>query len=157
MPRFLGAKKQSQFKANSEDRESSNSRSGGASVPYFRILRLKSTRYAPYIWLSVDKAGKAESWTSALMSEDRQLLKALQRGENAAWRQIYLKYKDDLLTVYIDIDRKLPIAATYDHTQPDGTVLRESDIEFKYPETGPADIYEAGAPRSAQIKHDSEQ
>ncbi len=33
------------------------------------------------------------------MSEDRQLLKALQRGESAAWRQIYLKYKDDLLTV----------------------------------------------------------
>ena len=56
------------------------------------------------------------------------------------------------LTVYIDIVRKLPVAATYDHTQQDGTVLRESDIEFKYPETGPADIYEAGAPRSAQIK-----
>ena len=33
------------------------------------------------------------------MSEDRQLLKALQRGESAAWRRIYLKYKDDLLTV----------------------------------------------------------
>ncbi len=33
------------------------------------------------------------------MSEDQQLLKDLQRGENAAWRQIYLKYKDDLLTV----------------------------------------------------------
>ncbi|HUT45988.1 MAG TPA: RNA polymerase sigma factor [Sedimentisphaerales bacterium] len=33
------------------------------------------------------------------MSEDRQLLKDLQRGENAAWRRIYLKYKDDLLTV----------------------------------------------------------
>jgi hypothetical protein len=56
------------------------------------------------------------------------------------------------LTVYIDIERKLPIAATYDHTQPDGTVLRESNIEFIYPETGPADIYEAGAPRSATIK-----
>ncbi len=33
------------------------------------------------------------------MSEDRQLLKALHRGETAALRQIYLKYKDDLLTV----------------------------------------------------------
>jgi hypothetical protein len=59
------------------------------------------------------------------------------------------------LTVYIDVDKKLPIAATYDHTREDGTVLRESDIEFKYPETGPADIYEAGAPRSAQIKPES--
>jgi len=33
------------------------------------------------------------------MPEDRQLLKALQRGETAAWRGIYLKYKDDMLTV----------------------------------------------------------
>ena len=33
------------------------------------------------------------------MSEDRQLLKDLQRGEIAAWRRIYLKYKDDLLTI----------------------------------------------------------
>ncbi len=33
------------------------------------------------------------------MSEDRQLLKALKRGDDAAWRHIYLKYKDDLLTV----------------------------------------------------------
>jgi RNA polymerase sigma-70 factor (ECF subfamily) len=33
------------------------------------------------------------------MSEDRQLLKGLHRGETAALRQIYLKYKDDLITV----------------------------------------------------------
>lgn len=33
------------------------------------------------------------------MSEDRQLLKDLNRGQTAALRQIYLKYKDDLLTV----------------------------------------------------------
>jgi len=33
------------------------------------------------------------------MSEDQQLLKDLQRGETAVWRRIYLKYKDDLLTV----------------------------------------------------------
>jgi hypothetical protein len=61
------------------------------------------------------------------------------------------------LTVYLDIDRRLPIAATYDHGRPDGTVWRESDIEFEYPETGPADIYEAGVPQSAQIKASSEQ
>ena len=61
------------------------------------------------------------------------------------------------LTVYIDINTKLPVAATYDHNQPDGTVRHESNIEFKYPETGPADIYEAGAPRSAQIKTSPEQ
>ncbi len=33
------------------------------------------------------------------MTEDQQLLKDLMQGETAAWRQIYLKYKDDLLTV----------------------------------------------------------
>jgi RNA polymerase sigma-70 factor (ECF subfamily) len=33
------------------------------------------------------------------MTEDQQLLRALNQGETAAWRQIYLKYKDDLLTV----------------------------------------------------------
>lgn len=33
------------------------------------------------------------------MLEDRRLLKALQRGDSTAWRRIYLKYKDDLLTV----------------------------------------------------------
>lgn len=33
------------------------------------------------------------------MSEDGRLLRDLQQGENGAWRQVYLKYKDDLLTV----------------------------------------------------------
>ncbi|MBE0537620.1 MAG: RNA polymerase sigma factor [Phycisphaerae bacterium] len=33
------------------------------------------------------------------MSEDRQLVKDLKRGQAAALRRIYLKYKDDLLTV----------------------------------------------------------
>jgi len=33
------------------------------------------------------------------MSEDRRLLRDLQQGENGAWRQVYLKYKDDLLTI----------------------------------------------------------
>ena len=58
--------------------------------------------------------------------------------------------------MYIDIAKKLPVAATYDHNKPDGTVLRESEIEFKYPASGPADIYEAGAPRSAPIRISAE-
>ena len=33
------------------------------------------------------------------MSEDRQLAAGLKRGESAALRRIYLKYKDDLLNV----------------------------------------------------------
>ncbi len=44
------------------------------------------------------------------MSEDQQLLKDLQRGENAAWRQIYLKYKDDLLTIARSLVNDINIA-----------------------------------------------
>ncbi len=46
-------------------------------------------------------------------------------------------------TMYIDVERKLPVAFT------DGS---KAEIGFQYPETGPADIYAAGAPKSAQIK-----
>ena len=44
------------------------------------------------------------------MSEDRELLKDLQRGDNTAWRRIYLKYKDDLLTVARSLVNDLNIA-----------------------------------------------
>ncbi len=60
----------------------------------------------------------------------------------------------ELFVMYIDVDKKLPIAATDVKKGADGDI--QIDVEFKYPETGPADIYEAGAPRSAQIKLDSE-
>ena len=54
------------------------------------------------------------------------------------------------LTVYFDTETKLPVAATFEHSRPGGS-SRESNITFEYPETGPADIYEAGASRSATI------
>ena len=44
------------------------------------------------------------------MTEDQQLLKDLQQGENAAWRRIYLKYKDDLLTVARSLVNDINIA-----------------------------------------------
>jgi len=56
----------------------------------------------------------------------------------------------ELFTMYIDVDKKLPMAATDVKKGADGDI--QLNAEFKYPETGPADIYEAGAPRSAQIK-----
>jgi len=58
--------------------------------------------------------------------------------------------------MYIDVDKKLPIAAT-DVKGAYGDVQSTNVVEFKYLETGPADIYEAGAPRSAQIKPSPEQ
>ncbi len=61
----------------------------------------------------------------------------------------------ELFVVHIDVDKKLPIAAMDVKKGADGDI--QIDVEFKYPETGPADIYEAGAPRSAQIKPDPEQ
>ncbi len=56
------------------------------------------------------------------------------------------------IIAYIDVNRKLPIAATYERIGTHKIYPEEVYIEFKYPETGPADIYEAGAPRSAQLK-----
>ncbi len=59
--------------------------------------------------------------------------------------------RTETATMYIDVDKKLPLAAT-DVKGADGDIQLTTDVEFKYPETGPADIYEAGAPRSAKIK-----
>jgi len=56
----------------------------------------------------------------------------------------------EICTMYIDVDKKLPIAATDVKKGANGDI--QLNVEFKYPETGPADIYEAGAPRSAKIK-----
>jgi len=57
----------------------------------------------------------------------------------------------EICTMYIDVDKKLPISAK-DVKGADGDIQLTTDVEFKYPETGPANIYEAGAPRSAKIK-----
>jgi hypothetical protein len=60
-------------------------------------------------------------------------------------------------TLYIDIDEKLPVAWKEGLKGPDGNIQLLRDGEFNYPETGPADIYEAGVPRSAQIRPSIEQ
>jgi hypothetical protein len=61
----------------------------------------------------------------------------------------------ELFTMYIDMDKKLPVAAMDVKKGEDGDI--QLNVEFKYPQTGPADIYEAGAPRTAQIKPSPEQ
>jgi hypothetical protein len=63
--------------------------------------------------------------------------------------------RTETMTIYIDVDKKLLLAGT-DVKGAYGDIQNTNHIEFKYPETGPADMYEAGAPRSAQIKHVSE-
>jgi hypothetical protein len=61
----------------------------------------------------------------------------------------------ELFMMCIDVDKKLPIAATDVKKGANGDI--QLNVEFKYPKTGPADIYEAGAPRTAQIKPSEEQ
>ena len=55
----------------------------------------------------------------------------------------------ELFTMYIDVEKKLPIAARDVKKGVDGDI--QLNLEFTYPKTGPADIYEAGAPKTAQI------
>jgi len=52
---------------------------------------------------------------------------------------------------YIDVEKKLPLMAT-DVKGAYGDVQTTNIVEFEYPDTGPADIYEAGAPTWSQIK-----
>jgi hypothetical protein len=64
--------------------------------------------------------------------------------------------RTEIMNIYIDVTKKLPLMAR-DVKGADGDIQSTNEVEFKYPETGPADIYESGAPRSAQIKPASEQ
>jgi hypothetical protein len=59
-------------------------------------------------------------------------------------------------TLYIDLDKKLLISATDVKLADDSSELK-NEVQFKYPKTGPADIYEAGAPRTAKIIPSPEQ
>ena len=59
-------------------------------------------------------------------------------------------------TVYIEVEKKLPLMIT-DVKGAHGDIQSTNVVEFKYPETGPANIYEAGAPAAAQIKPAEEQ
>lgn len=61
------------------------------------------------------------------------------------------------MTMYIDVETKLPVGVIDVMEGPDGATRVRSEAWIEYPATGPADIYEAGAPRSAQIKPAPEQ
>ena len=82
--------------------------------------------------LGTYKGQKVEIWTARRIKGEPRLT----RTEKA--------------TFYIDVVKKLPLAVT-DVKGAYGGVQHTNHGEFEYPETGPADIYEAGAPRSAQI------
>ena len=53
--------------------------------------------------------------------------------------------------VYIDVERKLPVALADASQETDGNLRAKTEVKLDYPDTGPADIYDAGAPKTAQI------
>jgi hypothetical protein len=61
------------------------------------------------------------------------------------------------MTMYIDVEKKLPVGIVDEMEAPDGAAQVRAEARFEYPKTGPTDIYAAGAPRSAPIKPAPEQ
>lgn len=55
-----------------------------------------------------------------------------------------------LAKLFVDKDTILPLAMKMYSTR-NGKITSKFKVEFEYPKTGPKDIYEAGAPRSAEI------
>jgi hypothetical protein len=60
-------------------------------------------------------------------------------------------------TVYIDVERRLPVALADASREADGNFQTKTEVKFDYPDSGPTDIYDAGAPKTALIKPAAEQ
>ncbi len=56
------------------------------------------------------------------------------------------------VTMYVDVQTKLPVGILDVMEGSNGTTQVRAEARFEYPATGPANIYEAGAPKSAPIK-----
>lgn len=56
-----------------------------------------------------------------------------------------------ILRLYIQPDTKLLLAGQVKGTDSKGNTIFDGNITFSYPQTGPADIYDLGVPRDAQI------
>lgn len=56
-----------------------------------------------------------------------------------------------VLRLYIDPESKLLFSAQIKVTDPNGNTIVDGETIFDYPQTGPADIYDLGVPRDAQI------
>jgi hypothetical protein len=55
------------------------------------------------------------------------------------------------IKLFIDTQEHLPIVAEVSHTDHNGKTTYQGTIEFKYPESGPKDIYELGVPKDAKV------
>jgi len=56
-----------------------------------------------------------------------------------------------ILQLYIEPETKLLLSAQVKGTDANGKTIMDGEITFDYPQTGPADIYDLGVPRDAQI------
>jgi len=55
------------------------------------------------------------------------------------------------IKLFIDTQEYLPIVAEVSHTDHTGKTTYQGTIEFKYPESGPENIYELGVPKDAKV------
>jgi hypothetical protein len=110
---------------------------GGVSGPFELVTRMFDFFTKESGWTTTKESGtyegrKVEVWTASRAAEQPGVIK--------------------MCTVYIDVESKLPVGSTTAIQRADGSLETREQVEWSYPQTGPADIYEAGAPRSAQIK-----
>lgn len=110
---------------------------GGVSGPFQLVTRMFDFFTKESGWSTTQETGsyqgrKVEVWTARRAAETPGTTK--------------------MCTVYIDAERKLPVGSTSAIQKADGSVETREQVEWSYPETGPTDIYAAGAPRSAQVK-----
>jgi hypothetical protein len=132
----------------------------------------KSTRYDPQtntitIYYSANTASVSGSmFTDFAEMLPRQIAEMEKRGakltysdgvyQNNAVTVISIDYSDDQesrteMSMFVDPLTRLPKKLTSRQTDSKGQILGFSG-EFDYPDSGPTDIYEAGAPRDAQVK-----
>jgi hypothetical protein len=132
----------------------------------------KSTRYDPQtntitIYYSANTASVSGSmFTDFAEMLPRQIAEMEKRGakltysdgvyQNNAVTVISIDYSDDQesrteMSMFVDPLTRLPKKLTSRQTDSKGQIVGFSG-EFDYPDSGPTDIYEAGAPRDAQLK-----
>ena len=59
--------------------------------------------------------------------------------------------ESEKIKLFIDTQEYLPIVAEVSHTDHNGKTTYQGTIEFKYPESGPKNIYELGVPKDAKV------
>ncbi|UCC97286.1 MAG: hypothetical protein JSW66_15740 [Phycisphaerales bacterium] len=116
---------------------------GGVGGPFEFIAKLFSFLTAEEGWKVTRELGTYQGQEVEIWSASR-----TREGASPA--------RTEIAKVYIDLEKRLPVGFTEAVKGPDGEMRLLRSGRFKYPETGPADIYEAGAPRSAQIKPSGE-